>query len=127
MLDWLTTLGAGAVGGLIVEAISFFGHVTAWRDERRHARAAGSRKLPRLTDHIDPVPDSLVALTRMAIGAIAGVVFHAEINGVAAAIAIGASGPALLRQLGSAQTVKAAVRGPDQPPPAEQVASGSRV
>jgi hypothetical protein len=127
MLDWSTTLAAGAGGGLIVEAIVFFGNVTSWQEARRQARGARNTTLPGFGDHIDPIPDVLVALTRMVIGAAAGMIFHGQIDGIPAAIAIGAAGPALLRQFGSTQSVKQALRGTDQLPPADHAASGGQV
>ena len=45
--------------------------------------------------------DSLVFLTRLALGAVAGFIFRGQVDGATAAVAVGASAPALLKQLGA--------------------------
>jgi hypothetical protein len=87
------------VGGAIVEAVAVWGNLAAWQKARHHARFHG-HELPELTRYIDPVADVLVALSRLVLGALAVLVLHAQLSGVVSAIAVGASAPALLGQLG---------------------------
>jgi hypothetical protein len=77
--------------------------VQVWHAARLRARATKRRKLPALTSYIDPLADLLVLITRMGLGALAGALFHAQVIGATAAIAVGASAPALLRQVGAAR------------------------
>lgn len=109
-MEWQIAVGLGAVGGALVEAINVYGLVTDWQTARHDARACGDEQLPPLTKFIDVPADSLVALTRFALGAAAGLIFHTQIVGWAAAIAVGASAPAMLRQLGTARTIRDAVQ-----------------
>jgi hypothetical protein len=46
-----------------------------------------------------------VFATRLALGALAGLVFHGQVNSIPAAVAVGASAPAVFRQLGSFRKV----------------------
>src|SRR5690349_10586940 len=91
----------GAAGGLIVELIVLFTSLTAWRQDRRQALLNQCRALPEIRRYVDPVPDSLVAITRVALGAVAGWVFHNQIIGTAAAVTVGASAPMILWQIGT--------------------------
>jgi hypothetical protein len=104
-VDWLTATALGASGGAIVEVISLWGNLTAWQKARRDALNSKKRSLPSLTTYMDPLPDTLVALTRFLLGALAGLMFHSQVTGTMAAIAVGASAPALLRQLGTARNI----------------------
>lgn len=99
-MDWPTAAGLGAVGGGLAEAVVFFGYLTRWQGARHKALLAG-RIPPPLSKYIDRLADGLVALTRLAMGAGAGLLFHAGVTGTYAAIAVGVSAPALLAQLGS--------------------------
>lgn len=116
MLDWPIALAAGGGGGVIVEVVVFLQNIDSWRDARRRARISAGSALPPISDHIDTVPDGLAAVTRMVIGAALGVVFHTQITGLWAAVAIGASGPALVRRMGSMRSVQEAI-GDDGTPP----------
>jgi len=91
----------GAVGGLIVEVIGLWRQLAIWQKACHNARSSGAQLLPPLTHYVTPGCDTLVAATRMALGALAGLVFHSQITGMAAAVAVGASAPALLQQLGA--------------------------
>jgi hypothetical protein len=91
----------GGVGGAIVQLTALWGSVTVWQKARHDLLMDGIRPLPSLTSYIDPLADTLVALTRLCMGALAGLMFHDQITGVTAAIAVGASGPALLAQFGA--------------------------
>jgi hypothetical protein len=110
----------GALGGCVIEAIAFYGNVSAWQAERREllARPQPDRPLPTLRARIDLPADSLVFLTRLALGAIAGALFHSQIIGMTAAVAVGASAPGLLRQLGTTRPVQEAVQEPQPGEPA---------
>jgi len=93
---WVQAAGLGAVGGLVVEAISMLGHLTAWQQDRRLARVKKRRVLPGLSRYVDLPAHALVALTRLMLGALAGGLMHEQIDGAMAAVAVGASAPALL-------------------------------
>ncbi|MFE3852777.1 hypothetical protein ACFXPN_16755 [Streptomyces griseorubiginosus] len=132
-MDWPTAIMCGALGGCVIEAIAFYGNVSAWQAERRELLAGPreDRPLPTLRARIDIPADSLVFLTRLALGALAGALFHSQVIGMTAAVAVGASAPGLLRQLGATRLVQEAVREPEpaqetatmaqrQPPPAPE-------
>lgn len=108
----------GALGGLVIQAIAFYGNIAAWQAARRAALARPRRRkpLPSLREHVDLPADSLVALTRLGLGALAGALFHTQIIGMTAAVAVGASAPALLRQLGALPQVQ---QGFQEPQPGE--------
>jgi hypothetical protein len=131
-VSWQIAIVLGAVGGLLVEVINFFGRAIGWQAARRKALEAGKRRLPSLARHIDLPADGLVALTRLAIGASAALVLNAQIVGPAAAIAVGAAGPAILAQLGRIPNVQEAVQfgwQHDQvvTPGADEVQTGSAI
>ncbi len=101
---WLTAVGFGACGGAVVQAITTSASVHAWHAARLGARLK-KQPLPTLTSYLDPPADVLVLVTRMSLGAIAGILFHAQVSGATAAIVVGASAPALLRQFGAARSL----------------------
>lgn len=103
MLSWYAAAVFGAAGGLVLEAVFTWRRLHAWQ----HARhcAAGTTERPRLSQFIDPAPDLSVALTRAALGAIAGLALRSEVTGIYAALTVGASAPALLASLGRATTI----------------------
>ncbi|MGW1758968.1 hypothetical protein [Streptomyces mirabilis] len=100
----------GGLGGLCVEALIWFGHISAWSMARRLARERGKpdERLPQLREYIDIAADSLALVTRVVLSAMAGVVFNGQITGPAAAMFLGAAAPALLLQLGRVSTVLSA-------------------
>ncbi len=81
--------------------------------------------MPPLRRYIDLPADITAGLSRIALGALTGWLLHSQISGLYAAVAAGASAPALIRQMGSLTTVQNAIRGgggpPDEPPPAHEV------
>jgi hypothetical protein len=88
-----------------------YGYIIDWQAARRDAlRNLADESLPRLRVFIDLPADGLVAVTRLALGALAGWLFHSQLVGSEAAIAVGASAPALLRPLSSARTVREAIQ-----------------
>ncbi|MFF4618236.1 hypothetical protein [Nonomuraea jabiensis] len=103
MLDWFVAMGAGAGGGAIVEGVALWGKLNAWREDRQQVRASGKGDPPGLLDYIDVYPDTMVALTRVVIGAVAGMLLRDQLTGWMAAVVVGASGPALLRRFGTAR------------------------
>jgi hypothetical protein len=105
-MDWVAATVGGMVGGAVVEAVSIWGNLSSWQAARHRARLLG-RALPRLTRYIDPLADALVAITRLLLGAVAGVLLHTQLSTTISAIAVGAAAPALLSQLGSARRVLA--------------------
>ncbi|MCK2216905.1 hypothetical protein MF672_024380 [Actinomadura sp. ATCC 31491] len=106
VVDWMAAAGLGAVGGTIVEILYVWSSLTAWQQARRKARARRRARLPRLEEYLDPAADTLVAATRLALGAAAALLFRDQITGTMAAIAVGASAPALLRQVGTLRTLR---------------------
>ncbi|MCF6471767.1 hypothetical protein FAF44_25710 [Nonomuraea sp. MG754425] len=119
-MDLYLAAGLGAVGGLLVELVSLFGLLSAWREERRALKRGRKRSLPPFGTYLDLRADIPVALARMALGAIAGLVFAAQIQGVIAAIVIGSAAPALLRQFGSARSLAQAQQQADKLDPTGQ-------
>lgn len=97
---WLTAACFGAGGGFVVSAVAFCADVHAWQEERHRQRRARMSPLPKLTQFMDPWADLLALLTRIALGGMAGYVFHGEVVGNTAAMAVGAAAPALLAQFG---------------------------
>jgi hypothetical protein len=113
-MDWAAAAALGMVGGGIVEAVAFWGNLAAWQQARHVARRRG-RRLPPVTRYVDPAADALAAVTRLVLGAAAALILHTQISGVVTAIAVGASAPALLAQLGAARALSAAeLAGPGQ-------------
>lgn len=103
MLSLYTAIGYGAVGGLTVEALVTWKRLIAWQDAR-HSALAARKVAPTLSQYIDPLPDLLVAVSRAALGCGAGWLLRGEMTGVYTAVAVGASAPALLAQLGRAKS-----------------------
>jgi hypothetical protein len=105
---WLTAVGYGAVGGAVVEAINFFGLMTALQQDRNEAlRQRG--QLPKLREQVDVFVGVVVALSRLGLGALAGFVFHEQISGPYAAVVVGAAAPAILKQLNTMPGVRTAI------------------
>jgi hypothetical protein len=101
-MDVGIAIALGAAGGAIAEAVDRWADLADWQ-RARHAARLSQEVPPALTRYIDPLADGLVALTRLAMGAAVGWLFHSEISGVSAAIAVGATAPALLAQVGAAR------------------------
>ena len=116
-MPWTTSVTCGGLGGLVVEIVVFYGRIATWQAARHRALAKDRRRdqLPPLSKYIDAPSDALAAVTRLSLGAGAGWIFSPQLTGVFAAVAVGASAPALLRQLGSAKTLQAAVSGSNLP------------
>jgi hypothetical protein len=110
-VDWFHGAVYGAVGGALIEALVFNERLLAWQAARRQVREARRRKLPVLRAYIDPSADLAAALSRLLLGALAGWLLHSQITGLYAAVAAGASAPALLRQLGSYRGMRDIVQG----------------
>ncbi|WP_316756425.1 hypothetical protein [Streptomyces herbicida] len=111
----------GALDGLVVEIVVFYGRIAAWQTARHGAPARNEQReqLPRLDKYVDPPSDVLTALTRLSLGAGGGWIFSPQLTGALATVAVGASAPALLRRLGSARTQQAVIGGaPSAPVPA---------
>ncbi|MEY9886645.1 hypothetical protein ABIA31_000271 [Catenulispora sp. MAP5-51] len=103
-VDWLLAMGYGAIGGAVVEAVVSSDRVLAWNAARHQALARrGATPGPALTAYVDPLSDVAAGLTRVLLGAVAGLLFHSQVTGAYAAIAVGCSAPTVLRQLGSAR------------------------
>jgi hypothetical protein len=72
------------------------------------------RPLPKLTDkYIDLTADTLALLARLALGALAGLLLHAQVSSFVAAVMTGAAAPAILLQIGSAKNLADAINGPN--------------
>ena len=102
-VDWLVAMGYGAIGGAVVEAVVSSDRVLAWNAARHQARARRTAGVPELSAYVDPLSDVAAGLTRILLGAVAGLIFHTQVTGAYAAIAVGCSAPTVLRQLGSAR------------------------
>lgn len=100
-VDWLLATGYGAIGGLIVEAVVSSERILAWNLARHEAINRAIQDRPGLTSYVDPWSDIAAAVTRIALGALAGWLFHSQVTGAYAAIAVGCSAPTVLRQLGA--------------------------
>jgi hypothetical protein len=102
-MDWLTVTILGACGGAIVQVVALSADIQTWHHARRLALTSREQK-PALIAYVDLPAEALVFLTRLALGALAGLLFHNQVSGTTAAIAVGASAPALLRQFGAARS-----------------------
>jgi hypothetical protein len=100
----LDIIAFGSCGGAIVQVVASSADIQAWQEARRKATAAGASK-PKLSKYVDIQADALVLLTRLALGAAVGWIFHDQITGATAAVAAGASAPALLRSLGTGRSI----------------------
>lgn len=105
-MQWLTACVLGACGGAIVEFIEVWGDLAEWRQARQAAwhRHGGSR-LPSPADFVDVSKHGLLLASRLILGVTAGAIFHAQVTGSVAAIAVGATAPALLEQLGRGRVI----------------------
>lgn len=110
-MDLLTATLLGASGGLLVLLIFWHGCVSRWREARRQSRQQNGTDSPPLGKYVDVPADVLAGVTQIALGAAAGAIFHQQVVGFAAAIAVGAAAPALLQQLGSSRNIREAVQG----------------
>ncbi|MGW1198500.1 hypothetical protein ACWD4B_22075 [Streptomyces sp. NPDC002536] len=127
-MNWDQAAAYGAIGGGIVEALVWNGYLLAWQAARHEARE-GRRRLPPLRKYVDLSADLAAGLSRILLGALMGWLLHPQITGLYAAVAAGASAPALIRQLGSLRTVQAALRAGDpqlgEPSPAPDLQPNS--
>jgi hypothetical protein len=103
MLSLSAAIGYGAAGGSAAEAVVVWGRLHAWQ-LARHAALADGMALPPFTRFIDLGPDLAVAFTRVLLGCMAGWMLHGQVEGMYAALMVGASAPALLASLGRAAT-----------------------
>lgn len=123
---WTLSVACGALGGVVVEALILFKHLSSWQAARHQALQKG-KELPHLRVFVDPPADIAAGLTRIALGALAGWLFHWEVTGVYAAVAVGAAAPGILTQLGSAHKLQDITQQdtPMAPPPqADQLLQG---
>jgi hypothetical protein len=118
MLSLSAAMGYGAAGGLVTEALYFWQRVRAWQ-QARHGLVPDKEPRPRLASFVDPFPDALVAVTRAALGCVAGWLLRSEVSGMYAALIVGASAPALLASLGKATTLPGVLNAGDQAGPAD--------
>lgn len=103
-VDWLLAMTYGAIGGAVVEVVVSSDRVLAWNAARHQALAhQPATAVPALTAYLDPLSDIAAGVTRILLGAVAGLLFHSQVTGAYAAIAVGCSAPTVLRQLGSAR------------------------
>jgi hypothetical protein len=107
-VDWLLAMTYGAIGGAVVEAVVSSDRVLAWNAARHQALAhTPATPVPTLTAYLDPLSDVAAGVTRIMLGAVAGWLFHSQVTGAYAAIAVGCAAPTVLRQLGSARLTSA--------------------
>jgi len=95
-MGWVTATVLGACGAAIVAALSLWGSVNVWARRRGDARNNAPAQVPKLRDCIDFPAFTLVTLTRLALGACAGIMLHTQVTGYTAMLAVGASAPVLL-------------------------------
>jgi len=95
-MGWVTATVLGACGAAIVAALSLWGSVNVWAQRRGDARKDAPAQVPKLRECIDLPAFTLVTLTRLALGACAGIVLHTQVTGSTAMLAVGASAPVLL-------------------------------
>ena len=105
-MHWLTVIGLSACGGAVVSLVAFCSDIFGWQQARRATHLKRAKNLPPLSEYVDPWPDFVSLLTRITLGVIAGVIFRSQVTTTTAAVAMGASAPALLSQLGTARTIK---------------------
>ena len=119
MLPGLSAAGYGAAGGLIIEAVAMWQQLYAWQ-QARHQWISGKGPRPEITEFIDFGPDLAVGVTRALLGGAAGWLLRTEVTGAYAALAVGASAPALLASLRKAAPLHQ-VTAPERPgePPSE--------
>jgi hypothetical protein len=101
----------GAVGGALVSAAFTYTDLIAWQKLRLEARRAHKRPIS-VGHFFDPIVNILVLITRIAFGAVAGLIFHAQVTGASAAIAIGVAAPLVVAQIGRLGSVQARVAAP---------------
>ncbi|MFJ5234497.1 hypothetical protein ACIQBJ_31905 [Kitasatospora sp. NPDC088391] len=118
-MDWAEAVGYGAVGGALVELVITNGRLLAWQAARHLARQDRRRRMPPLRRYIDPSADIAAGLSRIALGAATGWLLHSQVTGLYAAVAAGASAPALLRQIGSFTGAQSVLRGEEPAAPGE--------
>ena len=102
-MDWLAASALGACGGAIVQIIDLAASAKQWRKARHEALIRQETLLPKLAIYVDPPADSLVFLTCLALGVIAGLIFHGQVDGASAAIAVGACSRLAQAARGAAQ------------------------
>lgn len=106
-MHWYYAVGLGTLGGSVVSLVALYTDIMAWREVRREYRSRGRDDLPVISRFIDPMPDLLVLLTRVACGSVAGWLVHTEVTGVTPVIAAGAAAPAILAQFGKSPAYSA--------------------
>ena len=104
MLSASVAAGYGALGGLITEGLWVWRELRAWQ-LARHRAAREKKPRPAFGGFVDPIPDVAVAVTRAALGCLAGALLHSEVSGIYAALIVGASAPSLLANFGRASTM----------------------
>jgi hypothetical protein len=118
MLSWSAAVVYGAAGGLVVELVTMWRQLLRWQQARHEAMSRGKPR-PGIKNYVDPGPDALVALTRAALGCVAGLCLRTEVTGIYAALTVGASAPAVLAYLGKAATLPQVPTAEAQVPEAE--------
>ena len=111
-VDWQTATSLGACGGAIFSLLPLWADLVEAHSERRNALRVGKPKPP-FRDSFDLLGDLLVVIARTALGAISGAVFHTQLtdSATAGALAVGASAPLLLRQIGGIRAVSELLSG----------------
>lgn len=104
-MDWLVVTALGACGGAVVQLIDLAVSAKEWQKARHEALIKRETSMPKLVVYVDVPADSLVFLTHLTLGAVAAFIFHGQVVGATAAVAVGASAPALLKQLGGLRTL----------------------
>lgn len=105
-MDWQLGLLFGAIGGGIVELVVLVGKLTRWQSDREKALLRG-KPLRSWRKYVDLQATVAVGAFRMGMGAIGGLLFHTQILTAFAAVAVGASAPALLKQFSANRSMSA--------------------
>jgi hypothetical protein len=117
-VDWLLAMGYGAIGGMVVEVVVSSERILAWNNARHQAIRRTAGQPPALGAYVDPLSDLAAGVTRVLLGALAGWLFHPQVTGAYAAIAVGCSAPTVLRQLGASSLATKLDMGESVPLPA---------
>lgn len=119
-MDLREAVELGVAGGAIVSLYPPWQSLQRAHQARRDALDAGDLR-PSFGKYLDIAGDCWLFLARCVFGGIGGAVFHSQLTGVATygALAVGASAPVLLTQLGRFKSVAQAIVG-GQPTSADE-------
>lgn len=103
-MTWQLGVLYGAIGGGLVELVVLAGKLTRWQSDRDKALPRG-KPLRSWRKYVDLQTTVAVGVVRMTLGAIGGALFHSQVLSALAAVAVGASAPALLKQFSTNRSI----------------------